>query len=244
MKLILICQLITVLTFLKIILNRTKTKIDFSVYHTTEQIQKIMNDLKSTCYPSLTETSADFIFPSENKKKHSNLKAYDVTMNNVNKSNSSNKLRNNKEEKVNIFILAGEHPRELISVEFILNFVKYLCMGERNEKYLNLVNSFNFRIIINANPNSRELVEKGEYCRRTNLNFVDINRNWNIFWSNEAGSSEEYPGQSPFSEVETNFINRLIEKFNPKLFLTVHSGAYGLFMPYAYLKKEGKNLSN
>ena len=69
MKLIYIYKVITILSILKIILNRTKTKLDFSVYHTTEQIEKIMDDLKSTCYPSLIETSADVKFPSENKKK-------------------------------------------------------------------------------------------------------------------------------------------------------------------------------
>jgi hypothetical protein len=35
--------------------------------------------------------------------------------------------RNDTNVKDNIFILSGEHPRELIAVEFVFKFVKLLC---------------------------------------------------------------------------------------------------------------------
>jgi len=50
--------------------------------------------------------------------------------------------------------------------------------------------------------------------------------------------SEENPGKKPFSEIETRFIKYLVEDFKPKLFLALHSGIYGLYMPYAFEKKE------
>ena len=92
-------------------------------------------------------------------------------------------------------------------------------------------------------------VEKGDFCIRGNLNDVDINRNWDFFWGKDISLGEENPGKKPFSEVETLFIKDSIELFKPKLFLTIHSGEYSLFHPYAYLDekandKKGINLNS
>jgi hypothetical protein len=240
MKLIFILVFIFSLNLLKLIENRVK--IDFSYYHKTADINAMMTDMKGKCYPKMTEKSADMMFSDidpKQKQLYSKLKYYDI-----NKEDSPKSEQNTKgKEKINIFILAGEHPRELISTELILNFVKYLCLGNKDDKkYLDLVNSFNFRIILNANPIGREEVESGEYCKRTNKNNVDINRNWNIHWKLEEANPEEFGGESPFSEIETKFTKQLVDEFKPKLFLTIHSGAYGLFLPYAYLPEEGKKM--
>jgi hypothetical protein len=37
-------------------------------------------------------------------------------------------------------------------------------------------------MVVNANPNSRQRVESGEYCLRENENGVDINRNYDAHW--------------------------------------------------------------
>ena len=121
----------------------------------------------------------------------------------------------------------------------MFNFVKFLCENKDGSSK-NLLNKNNFRIIINSNPNSRVKVENGEYCKRTNNNDVDINRNWDIFFGKEIDSAEVNSGKIPFSEIESRFIKDSIKDFNAKLFLTVHSGTLALFHPYAYLPKEGK----
>jgi len=84
-------------------------------------------------------------------------------------------------------------------------------------------------------------VEEGKYCTRTNDKEVDINRNWDIYWHKKISSKQENPGNKPFSEKETNFIKDSVKSFNPKLFLTIHSGVYGLYLPYAYLEEEGNS---
>ena len=68
-------------------------------------------------------------------------------------------------------------------MEANLNFVKALC-GEAEISYdiEEKLKKFNFHIILNANPISREKVENGEYCLRTNENGVDINRNFPTNW--------------------------------------------------------------
>lgn len=91
---------------------------------------------------------------------------------------------------------------------------------------------------MNANPYARINVEKGEYCRRVNMNNVDINRNWDIFWGEKIDLEEENPGSGAFSEIETKYVKYLVEDYKPKIFLTLHSGVYGLYLPYAFLMKE------
>jgi hypothetical protein len=82
-------------------------------------------------------------------------------------------------------------------------------------------------------------VEKGEYCKRTNLNNVDLNRNWNYHWNKDIGlPEEENPGSRPFSENETVFIHDSLKKFDAHILLSIHSGFYGLFLPYAYNRRE------
>lgn len=80
------------------------------------------------------------------------------------------------------FVVFGEHAREMISPETGLHYVKELCrnyMSGRNKKVLE---NYELRMIVNANPVSRAKVEKGEYCIRENENGVDINRNYDAHW--------------------------------------------------------------
>lgn len=162
------------------------------------------------------------------------LKFYDITT----PVGSQMQVRAKKD---NIFLLAGEHPREMISAETMFAFVKFLCIkNDQNPDARRLLDNNNLRIIINANPTGRKKVESGQYCIRTNQNEVDINRNWDYFFGKDIHLAEENSGKAAFSEIETKFIRDAIESYNAKLFLTLHSGTLGLFHPYAYLMEEGK----
>ena len=194
----------------------------FSFYHTTQQIDEELGQIAPLCLPSVNITI-------HSSKEIPLLKFFDIT------SSTDNK-------KDNVFILAGEHAREIISPELAYHFIIALC---KDKDYSELLKENNFRIIVNANPNGREKVEKGDYCVRTNDNNVDLNRNWNYRWSNANGDNdEENPGPSPFSEIETKFIKTALTEYNAKIFLSIHSGAYGLFHPYASSNKKIKNKSD
>ena len=82
------------------------------------------------------------------------------------------------------------------------------------------------------------MVLKGEYCRRTNPNNVDLNRNWDYEFGKMIEMKEENPGTKPFSEIETRFLKKLAEDFKPEIFLSLHSGIFSLFHPYAFHKKD------
>ena len=45
------------------------------------------------------------------------------------------------------------------------------------------MDNYEIWVVVNGNPNSREKVENGNYCLRVNKNGVDLNRNWNSYWS-------------------------------------------------------------
>jgi hypothetical protein len=94
-----------------------------------------------------------------------------------------------------------------------------------------------FVVIPNANPLGRKKVESGEFCKRTNEDGVDLNRNWGDNHRENRTSTkgqEMDPGPSGFSEPETQMIRDLILDENPDIFLSVHSGAYLLATPFGY----------
>lgn len=84
-------------------------------------------------------------------------------------------------EPLKLFLLFGEHARELISPETGLLFLETYCSS--NEAYVQKMRSkYTIQMILNANPISRKEVEKGDYCKRMNPNGVDLNRNWDSHW--------------------------------------------------------------
>merc|ERR1719394_2330841 len=81
------------------------------------------------------------------------------------------------------FLLFGEHSRELISPESGLHLLKSLC-GETGlaERAKQVLQNSEFMIVVNGNAASRERVEQGDFCLRTNPDGVDLNRNWDEKW--------------------------------------------------------------
>lgn len=135
------------------------------------------------------------------------------------------------------FLLFGEHARELISPESGLHFIKTLCGETGNkERVAAILKDNEFQLVTNGNPASRRKVEQGDFCLRVNPNGVDLNRNWDEEWSsdNPFGGADTNPGPAAFSEPETILFKELVSQYNPTMFLTVHSGTKGMYMPWAY----------
>lgn len=137
-----------------------------------------------------------------------------------------------------IFMLFGEHARELISPESSLHLIKNLCGKAGNTtRASQILKDSEFQIVVNGNPESRKLVEQGDVCLRANPNGVDLNRNWDEEWqvgNMFASMSQTYPGEKPFSEPETRLFKELVSAYKPTNFVSVHSGTKGMYMPWAY----------
>jgi len=136
--------------------------------------------------------------------------------------------------KTRFSMITGEHARELIGPETALHFLKMLC-GEVAADGIDvdkILDHTEFQVIFNANPVSRQSVEEGDFCIRANPNGVDLNRNWDEMFLQGDG------GVAPFSEPETIISRRLLSSYMPDIFMSIHSGTLGLYMPWAYSKDE------
>jgi len=143
----------------------------------------------------------------------------------------------------------GEHARELISPESGLQLLRDICgQGDSMDSELvdKVMGTTSFVIIPNGNPVSRKKVEAGEYCKRTNEENVDLNRNFGDDHRDNAraGADDEMnPGPRGFSEPESQIIRDLALEEKPDIFLSIHSGAYLLGTPFGYTadrKAEGE----
>lgn len=83
-------------------------------------------------------------------------------------------------KKRRAFFLFGEHAREMVSSEAAVRFIEDMCgqHAETSARAAKLLDYFDFRVVLVANPQGRRMVEEGDYCRRTNEHEVDLNRNW------------------------------------------------------------------
>lgn len=193
-----------------------------SLYHTSDKVDAKLDTLTKSCkYLKVTK----HVGPKGQAKLTS------VTL----------KKDGGKEKKMKVLLFFGEHSRELVSVESGLSLIQSLCGGGNADVDKNLVNynldNAEFLIFTNIGVNSRRKVERGDYCLRVNENGVDLNRNWDDHWTKD-GTGETNPGPHAFSEDETSILRDSSKAFAPDLFLTVHSGILGMYIPYAFSQDE------
>lgn len=137
----------------------------------------------------------------------------------------------------------GEHARELVSPESSLDLIRTLCgQGSSSKSRVsNILDNVEFTVVPNANPLGRKKVEEGYYCKRTNEDSVDLNRNWG---DDHRGNAEKFkgdemdPGPSGFSEPETQILRDLAEEVKPDVYLSIHTGAYLLGAPFGYTENK------
>jgi len=187
-----------------------------SFYHSSQEIHDELQALSETCQGMTLSSDSQTNFLGDRA----------ITIDTV-------KIRAEGEQPRNkVFILFGEHARELISAESGLHFVRKLCSGDaRAQKALQ---NNEFMMVINGNPESRRKVEKGDWCVRMNPNNVDLNRNWDEHWEESPDMDDTNSGTRPFSEPETQIFKRLVSDYKPTTFLTIHSGTLGMYMPWAF----------
>lgn len=120
-----------------------------------------------------------------------------------------------------ILLLGGIHGDEYSSVSVVFKWLKTL-----NKHHSGL---FHWKIIPLLNPDG--LLRK--HSRRTNGNGVDLNRNFSPGNNKEASldywikrtrkDKRRYPGPAPVSEPETQWLEKLINDFDPDVIIAVHA---------------------
>ncbi|MDH5425170.1 MAG: M14 family zinc carboxypeptidase [Gammaproteobacteria bacterium] len=120
-----------------------------------------------------------------------------------------------------ILLLGGIHGDEYSSVSIVFKWLSTL------DKYHSGL--FHWKIIPLLNPDG--LLRKPSH--RTNGNGVDLNRNFSPGSNKQASldywvkrtrkDSRRYPGPAPVSEPETQWLEKLINDFNPDVIIAVHA---------------------
>lgn len=193
----------------------TKLTKEYPYYHSSQELLEEARRLVSACKSASIQT----------------IQEGDVSMDVV----QVNSTRSAKAARNKVFILFGEHSRELISPETGLALLRELCEGS-SELSTEVRQDSEFLLVLNGNPRSRPEVEGGDYCLRTNPKGVDLNRNWDEEWQQDSMShgKDTNPGPAPFSEPETRLLRSLVSEYKPTTYLCVHSGTLGLYMPWAF----------
>lgn len=135
-------------------------------------------------------------------------------------------------------IVFGEHGRELIAAELGVHFVKALCLKEPGlERWARMTRQrTSFVIVTNGNPVGRKRAEEGDFCDKTNEHGVDLARNYNSSWEAAKGvrGFEAWStGSQSFDQPESKAIGDLLLAVRPQMYVTLHSGRKGIYMPWA-----------
>jgi len=144
----------------------------------------------------------------------------------------------------NVWLEAGIHAREWISPAVATYIVNQLL--ENNSDHPDYLDKINWYFIPSANPDGYTYTfETDRMWRKTRSPQggcigVDPNRNWDFHWG-ESGVSdnpctEVFPGDVPFSEIETRNIRDFVQTLDPVPILShcFHSYSQLWLWPYGY----------
>jgi hypothetical protein len=147
-----------------------------------------------------------------------------------------------KEGQKPVFLMDGQHhAREVMTAEITKDAIEYLLTNYgKDEKVTKWVDEIEIWIVPIVNPDGASFVFRQNPWWRKNRHPqcpVDINRNYPITWNKCNGSSgnclaDDFRGESPASEPETQGVVSLMLLLRPMFYLTYHS--YGQYIIYPY----------
>eukprot|EP00928_Gymnodinium_smaydae_P009881 TRINITY_DN13700_c0_g2_i1.p1 TRINITY_DN13700_c0_g2~~TRINITY_DN13700_c0_g2_i1.p1 ORF type:complete len:443 (+),score=89.44 TRINITY_DN13700_c0_g2_i1:55-1329(+) len=201
-------------------------------YHTSEELKEKFTKLAADC------PQAELVLSTETRLNTADAAGTQVNL------DVAHIRRPSVQPHVKALLVFGEHARELITGEAALTLAQALCGKGSSASTEHATHALDqgveFILVPNANPIGRQKVEEGFYCKRTNEDGVDLNRNWDEVHRNAAAGpgDEQYGGSAAFSEPETMLLRDLISRERPDAYLSVHSGAYMLGMPFGFDKEQ------
>merc|ERR1712216_318700 len=186
------------------------------VYHTTQEILNEVDHLSQNCKAKMKVESM------------SNSTDGKWPLNVVSLGESS-------EKKGKVLLLFGIHGREYLSAEIGLAFIRGLCDGSSAAS--KVLAGASFTIVPVLNPSGRDYVRAGGHScadMRKNGAGVDLNRNFDVSWKDgsDVSAAEDYRGDSPFSEKESQLVKKLVDEGKPDMFIDVHTGDMSMLMPW------------
>lgn len=151
-------------------------------------------------------------------------------------------------DKQDIFLIGLQHAREWTTFKIILQLASYLNNNyEVDERIKNLYNNCELILIPFLNPDGFEYTRTTDSLWRKNRREnsdgtvgVDLNRNYDFEFYSENRitdtSSEQYSGDEPFSEPETQALRELLSQSEAGGLIDFHAHWQMIFYPWAYTK--------
>ncbi|CAJ0592513.1 unnamed protein product [Cylicocyclus nassatus] len=160
-------------------------------------------------------------------------------------------------KKASMWIDAGIHAREWIAPATAMYIVHELVQGyDKNPEIQKILDHVDFYILPVMNPDGYEYSRvknrmwrknrRAAICKRQLHHMVccggvDLNRNFDWFWSSTGSSSdpchETYHGPSAFSEPETIAVRDYLQANKPEAFITLHSYSQMWLIPYGHKRR-------
>jgi len=120
-------------------------------------------------------------------------------------------------KKVALWI-SGQHSGEVIAQ--LANIVTFAWFARSNDpRARRLRASYRVIMIPNANPSAFKAGNGG----RVNANGVNLNRNWDFFWTQYVPTTGNAKGATAFSENETKAIKAVIDANDVRVILDLHN---------------------
>ena len=193
------------------------------LYHTSEEVENIFNELSEECDNNLKINSM------EDKKTGKTINYYTIT------SNEKNKKKNK------ILLTFGENAQEAIGTELALFLANILC---RNKDYPlydkdtieTILKQNEINLVPIVNKYGRKRLTQSFVCHKGNENNIDLTKNYDYNFvefrdkniNKVLGFST---GKKPFSEYETRLVKKIMQKVKPNIFINTRSGNLTLVAP-------------
>ncbi len=151
--------------------------------------------------------------------------------------------------KPGVFLVAGQHPRDIATTEMLLRLVTYLTQSYGTDPDVTwLLDNRTINIIPSANPDGYYSVyndgynqfknRDNLYCANSINRGADINRNypyqWNTVGDSTIACDAAYPGPSALSEPESSAVISLFQSSGADLLINLQATGPGILYPWGY----------
>jgi len=195
-----------------------------SKYKTPEQVEALLKNYAAT-YPEIATVSS----------VGRSLEGRDIYALKITKN------KGQQGRKPAVLFNGMHHAREVMSVEVPLDIIDYLLTNYgQDAKVTHWVDSFEIHVLpmLNVDGNHRVWTLDSWWRKNVRGGFgVDINRNYPFAWnacngSSQSSSAQDYRGQAPASEPETNTLMQLVAAVRPVFDISFHSYSELVIYPY------------
>ena len=207
-------------------------QIDFTDWHSTAEVNTIMNDLAST------HSARCMIVNVGTSVLGTQIRALKI----------SDSVATNDPNEGDVVIVAAHHAREWMSIETALYIAEQLLTRYGTDATVTAaVDSLEIWIVPVVNPDGFAYTQTTDrFWRKNRRNNgdgtfgVDLNRNWGYQWGLSSGSSgttssDTYRGTSAWSEPEVLAVRNFVLGLNKlKTLITYHSFSQLFLTPWGY----------